>query len=152
MRQRSDLQQGFAPESNHAIFASHKTRRNASAGLDRRRHRGKTARDQPVNKSPRLGAVSYRLLFVNRSTAALAAAKEALSLDPSPVWIETNRARALLFLGRFHEAEAVYLEHKDKPLSDTRNVVQAVKADFVEFRKFGIDTLEMKRIEALLPQ
>ena len=63
------------------------------------------------------------------------------------MWIETNRARALLFLGRFHEAEAVYLEHKDKPLSDTRNFVQAVKADFVDFRKFGIDTLEMKRIE-----
>ena len=61
-------------------------------------------------------------------------------------------APTLLFLDRSHEAEAVYLEHKDKPLSDTRNFAQAVKADFVEFRKFGIDTLEMKRIEALLPQ
>jgi hypothetical protein len=100
-------------------------------------------RDQPVNKSPRLGAVSYRLLFVNRSTAALACCEEALSLDPSAVWIETNRAHALLFLGRSHEAEAVYLEHKGKPLSDTGNFVQAVKADFVELHKFGIDTLLM---------
>jgi tetratricopeptide (TPR) repeat protein len=99
-----------------------------------------------------LGVVSYHLLFANRSSDALAAAKEALSLDPSAAWIETNRAHALLFLGRFDEAEAVYLEHKDKPLSDTRNFAQAVKDDFVEFRKFGIDTPDMKRIEVLLPQ
>jgi tetratricopeptide (TPR) repeat protein len=99
-----------------------------------------------------LGAVSYELLFVHRSTDALAAAKEALSLDPSAVWVETNRAHALLFLGRFDEARAVYLEHQDQPLSDARNFAQMVKADFVEFRKFGIDTPEMKRIEVLLPQ
>ena len=68
------------------------------------------------------------------------------------MWVETNRAHALLFLGRFDEARAVYLEHQDQPLSDARNFAQMVKADFVEFRKFGIDTLEMKRIEALLPQ
>jgi len=97
-----------------------------------------------------LGSVSYGLLFVNRSTDALNAAKEALLLDPSAAWIETNRAHALLFLGRFDEAEAVYLEHQDKPLSDTRNFAEAVKADFVEFRKFGIDTPEMKRIEIFL--
>jgi tetratricopeptide (TPR) repeat protein len=97
-----------------------------------------------------LGAVSYKLLFVRRSTDALAAATEALSLDPSAVWIETNRAHALLFLGRFDEARAVYLEHQDQPLSDTRNFAQAVRADFVEFRKFGIDTPEMKRIEVVL--
>jgi hypothetical protein len=99
-----------------------------------------------------LGAVSYGLLFVHRSTDALAAATEALLLDPSAAWIETNRAHALLFLGRFDEARAVYLEHQDQSLSDTRNFAQAVKADFVEFRRFGIDTPEMKRIEVLLPQ
>ncbi|HZU89075.1 MAG TPA: hypothetical protein VE993_07440, partial [Stellaceae bacterium] len=66
------------------------------------------------------------------------------------VWVETNRAHALLLLNRFAEAKAVYLKYKDARLGDGSLFAAAVKDDFAQFRKFGIATADMKRIEALL--
>ena len=63
-----------------------------------------------------LGENSFYLLFNRRAEEAAARAEEALSLDPSAVWIETNRAHAYLFLGRYEQAKAIYLENKDKLL------------------------------------
>jgi len=63
---------------------------------------------------------------------------------------DANQAHALLFLGRFDEAKAIYLEDKDKPLGVGKTFGDAVKDDFAEFRKNGIDMPEMKEIESLL--
>jgi len=96
-----------------------------------------------------LGSTSYTLLFNRQWQQALDLAEEALKLDPSKVWIETNRAHALLFLGHYDEATTIYLADKDKPVGKG-TFGQAVKDDFAMFRTFGIDTPDMKKIEALL--
>jgi tetratricopeptide (TPR) repeat protein len=97
-----------------------------------------------------LGSLSFVLLLNRRAGDALAAAQEALSLDPAPLWVETNRAHALLFLGRSEESKAVYVEFRDRLLFEHKTFAQAVTEDFSEFRKYGIDTPEMKDIDALL--
>ena len=48
----------------------------------------------------------------------LTAADRAHALLPDDLVIETNRAHALMFLGRQEEAKALYLAHKGKPVSD----------------------------------
>jgi TPR repeat protein len=104
-----------------------------------------------------LGNLSWALELNNWPVDALAADDEALKLDPSALWIAVNRAHALLLLGRYDEAKAIYIEDKDKPvfmriktsrLNGTTAFAAAVLEDFAELRKFGVDRPEMKWIEA----
>jgi TPR repeat protein len=100
-----------------------------------------------------LGNLSWALEQNNQPADALAASDEALKLDPSALWIAANRAHALLLLGRYDEAKAIYIEDKDKPLFSGGTAFAAmVLKDFAEFRKFGIDRPEMKQIEAQLAE
>lgn len=96
-----------------------------------------------------LGGLSWVLLLSDRAQAALDSADEALALEPSLLFVRTNRAHALLLLGRFDEARAIYLEDKDKPRGGGKSLAEIVTADFTELRKFGIDTADMQRIAAL---
>ena len=97
-----------------------------------------------------MGSLSFALLLNHRPADALSAAQEALSLDPTAFWVETNRAHALLFLGRPVEAKTVYVKYRDRLIFEHKTFVQAVEGDFAEFRKYGIDTPEMKDIDTLL--
>jgi tetratricopeptide (TPR) repeat protein len=97
-----------------------------------------------------LGSLSWALLFNRRPQDALDRAEEAHSLDPSSLWIETNRAHALLFLGRFGEAKAIYQSDKDKILDNGKSFSKTVKEHFARLRKYGIDLAAMKDIEVLL--
>ena len=97
-----------------------------------------------------LGSLSFVLLLNRRAGDALVAAQEALSLDPAALWVETNRAHALLFLSRSEEAKAVYVEYRGRLLFEQKTFAQVVREDLSEFRKYGIDTPEMKDIDALL--
>ena len=47
-----------------------------------------------------LGYVAWYALFAKRPNRALSASERAMALQPDMLWIETNRAHALLFLGR----------------------------------------------------
>jgi tetratricopeptide (TPR) repeat protein len=89
-----------------------------------------------------LSSLSWVLLVNNRVLDALAAADEAVTLDPSSLSIALRRAHALLVLGRFEEAKAIYLANK--------HYGAAIRTEFNQLRKFGIDRPERKRIEALL--
>jgi tetratricopeptide (TPR) repeat protein len=89
-----------------------------------------------------LSSLSWALLLNNRAPDALAAADEAVTLDPSSPLLALRRAHALLILGRFAEAKAIYIAHKDHGT--------AIRTEFSQLRKFGIDRPESKRIEALL--
>src|SRR5438270_7530369 len=97
-----------------------------------------------------LGSLSFVLLLNHRAGDALVAAQQALSLDPAALWVETNRAHALLFLGRCEDAKTVYVEYRDRLVFEHKMFAQAVMEDFAEFRKYGIDTPEMKDIDVLL--
>ncbi|MBV9859629.1 MAG: toll/interleukin-1 receptor domain-containing protein [Alphaproteobacteria bacterium] len=96
-----------------------------------------------------LGDLAWTLVLDNQPQDALAAVNEALTHDPSLFWLQGNKADALLLLGRFEEAKAIYLGNKDKPING-KTFAEVVREDFAEMRKFGIDTPDMKRIEELL--
>jgi tetratricopeptide (TPR) repeat protein len=109
----------------------------------------------PQNKSAlvsALGSLADVQLLNQQPNNALSSAVEALSLDPAANWVETNRAHALLFLGRFDEAKYVYLTFRDTFVSRNKTFSEAVQDDFAEFRKYGIGREEMKQVEALLAE
>jgi predicted Zn-dependent protease len=99
-----------------------------------------------------LGTVSWNALFARRFPRALSAAERAHSLAPDKLWIETNRAHALMFLNRTEEARALYLSHRDKPIPENDNKPwrQVIAEDFAEFRKAGLVHPMMNEIEAAL--
>jgi TPR repeat protein len=94
--------------------------------------------------------LSWALTLNNRPAEALARADEALGVFPSATEGELKRAYALLLLGRFDEAEKIYLADKDKRWGYGKSVADVIHDDFTQMRKFDIDTPEMKRIEELL--
>jgi tetratricopeptide (TPR) repeat protein len=96
-----------------------------------------------------LGDLSWALMLNNDAQNALNRADESLSLDPSLLFVQGNRAEALLLLGRFDEAKAIYLANKDKKIGE-KPLPEVLRDDFAQLRKSGIDTPDMKRFEELL--
>jgi predicted Zn-dependent protease len=84
--------------------------------------------------------VAWYALFVREFTKALTAADRAHELLPDNLSIETNRAHALMFLERSEEAQALYLAHKGKPISeqDSKLWERVIAEDFAEFRKAAL--------------
>jgi hypothetical protein len=80
---------------------------------------------------------------------ALIAAERAHFLLPNDFGIESNRAHALMFVGREDESRAIYLARKGKPVSeqDARLWERAIAEDFAEFRKAGLTHPMMADIE-----
>jgi tetratricopeptide (TPR) repeat protein len=58
-----------------------------------------------------MGALSYLFVLAGKFADALEASDEAISVAPQKIWIHTNRAHALMFLGRLEEARALYLKY-----------------------------------------
>ena len=65
------------------------------------------------------------------------------------VWIDTNRAHALMFLKRTHEASTLYLAHKGKMFRN-KPWERAIADDFAELRKAGLADPLMTQIETTL--
>jgi tetratricopeptide (TPR) repeat protein len=84
-----------------------------------------------------LGSQSFQCIFVGQLEKAEQYAREALSIDPTQHWINTNLASSLLFQGRYAEAEAIYRQYKDE-LKDS------FLGDFEEFEKSGVIPEERK--------
>ncbi len=99
-----------------------------------------------------LGALSWVLLLADRPREAFDSTQEALALNPALLFVRTNQAHALLLLGRFDEAYALYSEAKDEPREGGKTFASVVRGDFAEFRKRGIEVPSMARIEALLAE
>jgi tetratricopeptide (TPR) repeat protein len=97
-----------------------------------------------------LNEVAWLSLFVQDFQGALAAAERAHQIAPYDLTSDGNRAHALMFVGRDAEARALYLSHRDEPLSesDKRTWRQAALDDFAEFRKAGLTRPLMAEIEA----
>ncbi len=83
-----------------------------------------------------LGNVAWYALFAKQPEKALAASGRATALCPDILWIETNRAHALLFLGRTKAAIAVYVYHKGEIAPDGE-WEEVILRDFSEFRRRG---------------
>ena len=97
-----------------------------------------------------LGYVAWYALFANRTSRALSASERAMALQPDVLWIETNRAHALLFLDRTKMAIAAYIAHKGETLPDNSKWDDAILKDFAEFRKRKLDHPHLRRVEEAL--
>ena len=88
-----------------------------------------------------LGNVSWYALHARKFEDALSATERALALAGDLLWIETNRAHALLFLGRLDEARTLYLAHKGKRVfqEEEKAWEVAIAEDFEALRKAGLD-------------
>jgi hypothetical protein len=93
-----------------------------------------------------LGEVAWYALFAGEFTKALTVADRAHALLPDDLTIETNRAHALMFLGRGEDCKALYLAYKGKPVSG-QLWERAIAEDFAEFRKAGLTHPMMADIE-----
>jgi len=61
-----------------------------------------------------IGAQSFVCIMVKEFSKSEDYAREALSMDSTQHWIATNLAAALLFQGKYAEAEEVYRQYKDE--------------------------------------
>jgi tetratricopeptide (TPR) repeat protein len=93
-----------------------------------------------------LGQLSYYLLFLHDWAGARAAADEALTLDPTRVWIATNAAHARMFNGDTAAAREIYLQHRGMQLGAMGSWEQNVLNDYVEFRKVGMNNPLMDEV------
>ena len=97
-----------------------------------------------------LGSVAWYALFAKQPEKALAASERALTLTPWMLWIATNRAHALLFLGRPQEAIEAYTRHKGETVLGGSKWEAAILGDFAEFRKRGLGDPGFARVEKAL--
>jgi TPR repeat protein len=96
-----------------------------------------------------LGNIAWYALLAGEPARALAAGERALSLAPTELWIKTNYAHTLMFLGRAAEARELYLSQMDKIDPENNKPRQRVIAeDFAQFREAGLGHPMMAEIEA----
>jgi tetratricopeptide (TPR) repeat protein len=65
-----------------------------------------------------LGNVSWDALFAGEYATALDAADRALGIAPTALWIQSNRAHALMLVGRTKEARTIYLAHRGEKVAE----------------------------------
>ena len=77
----------------------------------------------------KLGSQSFNALFMKQFDESEQLAHEGLAVDSTQHWIATNLAAALLFQGKYAEAEKIYREYKselkDGFLDDFRQLAEA---------------------------
>jgi len=106
-----------------------------------------------------LGSLSWYLLLDQQFTEAEIAAKEALQPAYKNLkdnyylaeteWINTNLALALLYQGKYAEAEKIYMTLKDKPYGKAF-YRETFLADLDELEKAGITHRDVAKIRTLL--
>ena len=96
-----------------------------------------------------LHLVSWYALFAREFTRALTAADRAHTLLPENLPIETNRAHALMFLGREGQSKALYFAHKGRPILPESGKLweRVIVDDFAELRQAGLTHPMMAEIE-----
>jgi hypothetical protein len=93
-----------------------------------------------------IGRLAYKLVLERDFSTSLAASDQAISVAPDLIWLYTNRAHALMFLGRTDEARALYMKYRGQKDSDGPWEA-AVLGDFAELRKAGLTNPLMDAIE-----
>jgi hypothetical protein len=94
--------------------------------------------------------MAYHFVAARDFARALDAADQAISLAPAKTWLHSNRAHALMFLGRVEEARVLYLNYRgEKDVVDGKSWETAILEDFAEWRKIGLTSPLMDEIETL---
>jgi len=94
-----------------------------------------------------LQRVAWYALFAGEYVKALAVAERSHALFPDNLGIETNRAHALMFIGRERDAQLTYLAYKGKRLLNDASWESVIADDFSQFRNAGLTHPMMAEIE-----
>ncbi len=82
-----------------------------------------------------LGVLANSYIDAGKFAQALSSAEEAIKRGPGQIWINAERASALMFLGRTDEARATYMQYRgQKNVKDNKSWEQLVLGDFADFR------------------
>ncbi|HEX9756155.1 MAG TPA: ATP-binding protein [Gemmatimonadales bacterium] len=138
----------FAMDSFPAAAAAYQARTNLQRDLRARGDSATTLEDL----TGALGGLSFYLLFAGRPAASLAASDEALAAGPSETWLNTNRAHALLLLGRDAEAESVYRRYVGQVIEDPNRTWEiVVREDLCALvRKNAMTAAQADRVDGWL--
>jgi hypothetical protein len=119
----------------------------------RLKYRLATTAEVVSRKGDYLG-LSWSQLHTRDFAGALVSAEAGLKLDQHYLPIETNRAHALLFLGRTEEARKLYLSHVGMKITEMNDKLwqDVVIADFDELEKDGMPNPEFAALRVLLRQ
>jgi tetratricopeptide (TPR) repeat protein len=98
--------------------------------------------------------VSWYALFAHDFGKALSASERAATLAPdeAQLMIATNKAHALVCLGRADEARALYARHRGKEVSGQGKWEAVILSDFAQLRARGVNCPKMDEIEAMLKE
>jgi WD40 repeat protein len=100
----------------------------------------------------RVGGMAYSLVLARDFKNALEAADQAISLTPDEIWLYTNKAHALMFLGRVDEARTLYVRYHGEMNVEGKSWDANILEDFAELRKAGLTNPLMDEIEKLFSQ
>jgi len=102
-------------------------------------------RSPPLVES--IGTLSYKLILAHDFSKALEVSDFAISIALKLTWLYTNRAHALMFLGRVDEAREVYLQHRGEKTLNDKPWEAAIAEDFTQFRSAGLTNPLMDEIQ-----
>jgi tetratricopeptide (TPR) repeat protein len=96
-----------------------------------------------------IGGLAYNFVIARDFDRAIEVADEAISLARNTVRLYTNRAHALMFLGRVEEARSLYLRYRgEQNVRNGKSWENIVREDFAELRKAGLVHALMDEIES----
>ena len=84
-----------------------------------------------------IGGIAYYFILVRAFAKALDAANLAITAAPDLVWLYTNKAHALMFLGRAEDARKIYLAHRGKPTQGRKSWEVVVLVTSLNSTKMG---------------
>jgi len=86
-----------------------------------------------------MGDLAFQLLLNGKPQEALDTANKAIILAPNQIWIESNKADALMMLGETGAARDIYLRYRDVQDDGIGNPWKRdVRSDFDALRKLGV--------------
>ncbi len=94
-----------------------------------------------------LGNLAYQSLLIKEFEKSLDASDRAIAAAPSLVWLYSNRAHALMFLGRLDEARKLYQDHRGEEAQGKKMWEDVIRDDFDEMRRRGLTNPLMDEIE-----
>jgi hypothetical protein len=92
---------------------------------------------------------SWHQLLARDFAGALATTERGLKANPNDLPLQTNRAHALLFLGRANEAKAIYRKYLGKQIG-SQTWEEVILDDFDKLEKDGVTSPEFNRIRQML--
>jgi tetratricopeptide (TPR) repeat protein len=100
-----------------------------------------------LNVVGRIGSLAYRFVLAHDFARALETADHAITVAPNMTWLYSNRAHALMFLGRPDEARAIYLQYRGTKVQFEKSWEAVILEDFSQLRNEKLTHPLMDEIE-----